>query len=496
VNQPRPALESPDATAEICADFAKLAPLAAVIPQWCDAGHAIGKAYQAACFVLDYALPKGRGHSFVPAAYRVRCAIDAVLVKRDDPKRVNNPDATTVAMLRALWIERQTQRDVAKRAGRDLKTIQERIKRALAALTAELGHAVQHFEPGQFAYLNEQPKPIDKSFKRPKPQLRTPPAEPARPLSRTGMRRRIDRLVPRYLAKGGQIRRFSSGLTHDWAQADAALHSPDRQTDAWQGAGYSIVVPKESLAGKPAPLEPQYEQLPAMPARRLPLKGKKYKDLSRLPGATSHASEVWGFLHGAGFNDARAKEEEADKKAVHELVEQLLDPDTRKRREEEGSDDLTPEEREVERRRKNELTPEQREVERHRELEKELLRGINDVPSETGETLAAGSTRSKRRRGLTTREWLESPKVKDEIRKRKIIERDKRDRAGKSYRASEVLEEVKHHRQLPSKPPEPMRLEDLKRVDFLKQDEKVKHARRKGHTLPSRNARQKGEDSI
>jgi hypothetical protein len=199
-----------------------------------------------------------------------------------------------------------------------------------------------------------------------------------------------------------------------------------------------------------------------MRARPLPVKGKQFKDLKRLPGATSHNSEVWCFLHGAGFNEARAKEEEKDREAAHEIVEQLLDPETRKRREEEGSDDLTPEEREAERRRKDNLTPEQRDAEEHRELEKELLRRINDVPSDTKDTLQASSVRSKRRRGLTTREWLELPKVKAETRKRKIIER------GHTKERVSLVRGRK--RQLPSKPPEPMRLEDLERVDILKRE--------------------------
>jgi hypothetical protein len=470
VNEPRPAIEPPDATPELCADFAKLAPLAAVIPQWCDAGHAIGKAYQAACFVLDYALPKGRGHSFVPAAYRVRCAIEAVLAERDQGKRLNNHDATTVALLHALWIERETQRDVAQRAGRHLSSVQERVRRALDALTAELGDAVHHFDPRQFAFLNEKPKPIDKSFKRPKPQPRTSSLK-----FEASTPEQVAKMVADYRAKSGQGQQAPPGLTHDWTQADAAIHSGER-SDKWEGAGFSIVVPKESGAGLPSPFA-RYEQLPAMPARKLPVKGKQFKDLKRLPGATSHSSEVWVFLHGAGFNDARAKEEEADKKAAHEIVEQLLDPETRKRREEEGSDDLTPEEREAERRRKNELTPEQREAEEHRELEKELLRRINDVPADAKDTLYVGSVRSKRRRGLTTQAWLELPEVKAETRKRKIIER------GHTKERVSLVRGRK--RQLPSKPPEPMRLEDLERVDILKRDESMKYGRRRRRDLPS-----------
>jgi hypothetical protein len=78
VNQTRPAIEPPDATPELCADFAKLAPVAALVPKWCDATHPIGKAYQAAVFILVYAVEHG-AYSYVPAAYRVHKAIEALL---------------------------------------------------------------------------------------------------------------------------------------------------------------------------------------------------------------------------------------------------------------------------------------------------------------------------------------------------------------------------------------------------------------------------------
>jgi hypothetical protein len=100
--------------AGLCADFANLAPLAATIPNWCSAGHPIGKAYQAATYVLEYAFPRGHGASLVPAAYRIREAVDVVLAKRDERRRRDYPDAPTdVFLLRALWIERRPVRAIA-----------------------------------------------------------------------------------------------------------------------------------------------------------------------------------------------------------------------------------------------------------------------------------------------------------------------------------------------------------------------------------------------
>jgi hypothetical protein len=146
VNQLRPALEPPDATPELCADFAKLAAVAALVPKYCNASHPIGKAYQASVFILTYAVKNG-SYTYVPAAYRVRNAIDAALAERDANRRRNDPSASTASLFRGLWIERQTQRDVAQRAGRNLRTVQERIQRALDALTVELEDALQHFDP-------------------------------------------------------------------------------------------------------------------------------------------------------------------------------------------------------------------------------------------------------------------------------------------------------------------------------------------------------------
>jgi hypothetical protein len=122
------------ATEELCADFAKLAELAAAMPDSCDADHPIGKAYQVAAYVMDFAFPRGHDASLVPAAYRVREAVDGVLAKRDERRRLDYPDASTDAFLiHALWIDRRSVGKIAKEVGRHLKTIQERIEGALAA---------------------------------------------------------------------------------------------------------------------------------------------------------------------------------------------------------------------------------------------------------------------------------------------------------------------------------------------------------------------------
>jgi hypothetical protein len=321
------------ATEELCADFAKLAELAGVIPDWCDANHPIGKAYQVAAYVLDIAFPRGHGASLVPAAYRVREAVDGVLAKRDERRRLNYPDAPTDAFLiHALWIDRRSVRKIAKEVGRHLTTTQERIEGALGALTTTLGYAARQFDPRHFAIPTEKTLPMGRSAvseKRPKPQPRAASAKTALPSSRS----EVDAMVAAYVAGGGQIRKAPKGRTRDYVDAKGVFHSG--KADPWHAAGASSSIWQETESseaarkGRKRPGKRQRAEAIGVPAKKLP--GKEIKDDARIGNAKSHSDEVWRFLFGfGGLDEGRDKEE----KETHELVEKFLDPETRERRSE------------------------------------------------------------------------------------------------------------------------------------------------------------------
>src|SRR5262249_43054908 len=116
-------------------------------------------------------------------------------------------------------------------------------------------------------------------------------------------------------------------------------------------------------------------------AKKLP---RTIGDDPRIAHARGHTDEVWRFLYGARFDEARTNQEKEDKNvASRELVEQFLDAETRERR---------------------------------RELEKELK-------TVDGGALEAGSGRLKRRLAILTKEFLKTNASKTEIKRRLIIER-------------------------------------------------------------------------
>jgi hypothetical protein len=397
---------------ELCADFSRLAELAATIAR-CDADHPIGRAYQAALHVLDDALRRGERHTYVPAAHRVRNAIDAVLARRDERRRQRYPDAPPDAVLfHAFWIERLSVLAIARRVGQSQPTIRERILGALDALVAELGDAARHFQPGHTA---KKPAAKGKAVKRPPIRPRAQPDKELKPSSPE----EVTTMVAAHLAAGGQIQRARPGRTRDHKSAAKILNTG---------------------RNKPG----------AVPAKKLP---RNIGDLARLPGAKGHASEVWTFLHGRSFSEMRTTEEKEDRAKTHELVEHFLDLETRRRREEAGTDDRR-EEAETDDRREEAETDDRRDEQK---LEKELM-------TVAGGTLSAESGRSKRRRWMLAEAWLNGPSAKREARRLAIRQRGRR-------QAPEVLAEVKHHR-LPSKPkPEPTRLEDLQQLKIVKRGE-------------------------
>ena len=155
--------------------------------------------------------------------------------------------------------------------------------------------------------------------------------------------------------------------------------------------------------------------------------GRSLRTFPRIGNAKSHPDEVWRYYFGARFDEGRHEEEKTDREEARELVEEFLDADTRERR---------------------------------KELEKQLL------PSVTGGLLATGSSRSKRKRALLTEAFLEGKK--DEIRRRKIIERGR-------DRAPWLLDLTKQRR--PPKPePERRGLRELERQahEFLKKHDRSK----------------------
>jgi hypothetical protein len=319
------------ATEELRADFAKLAPLAATIPKWCSADHPIGRAYQAAQYVLDVAFPRGHGAGLVPAAHRIKEAVDAVLAERDAHRRCGYPDAPTDAyLLRALWIERHSLRKIAKEIGRDEKTIRGRVGAALDALTATLPDISRQYGPPHFAILSEKWTPISrKSFQnRPKPQPRTVETKMAWPSSRA----EVAAMVDDYLAAGGEVQKAPTGLTRDHREARRvfrggwdAIRDPSftlgeqRHLHQYRSKRNTDYPPRQK--GRPAPTQTR-----GVPAKKLP---RTIKDLKRIGNAKSHSEEVWLALFGfGGFDEARAKEDKENR----ELVEEFLDPETRERR--------------------------------------------------------------------------------------------------------------------------------------------------------------------
>jgi hypothetical protein len=309
-------------------DFAKLAPLAATIPKWCNTDHPIGKAYQAADYVLRIAFPRGHGASLMPAAYRICEGVDAILAERDQRRRRGYPDSPTDAyLLRALWIERRSMRAIARETGRHRKRIQERIDAALTALTTRLGDISG---PRHFAILSEKSTPIGRKsvFQRPKPQPRADDTKSATPSSGA----EAATMVADYLAAGGQIYKAPTGLTRDHREARRVFRGG---RDVIRDPGFTLGEQKHlhqyrsrrstdypsRQKGRPEPT-----QVSGVPAKKLP---RTIKDLRRIGNAKSHSEEVWLSLFGfGGFDEARDKEEKENR----ELVEEFLDPETRERR--------------------------------------------------------------------------------------------------------------------------------------------------------------------
>jgi hypothetical protein len=344
-------------------DFAKLAPLAATIPKWCDADHPIGKAYQAADYVLRIAFPRGHGASLVPAAYRICEGIDAVLAERDQRRRRDYPDSPTDAyLLRALWIERRSMRAIARETGRHRKRLQERVDAALEALTTTLG------TPRHFAILSEKSTPIGRKsvFQRPKPQPRLGNTKSATPSSGA----EVATMVADYLAAGGQIHKAPTGLTRDHREAARVFRSGAKDrvlTDPSGKPGDQRHLRQYAQPRKGSGKHAKVTAPRGVPAQRLP---RAIKDLRRIGNAKSHPDEVWRFLFGFGGPEEKRDQEEKENR---ELVEEFLDPETRERR---------------------------------AELEPKL----NEQ-----------SSRGKRRRALLTQAFLKGKQ--GEIRRREIIER-------------------------------------------------------------------------
>ena len=267
----------------------------------------------------DRRVPRGHGYSYAPAAILVRDHIDAELAARDRRRRSAYPRAMPDAdILHALWIERCSIREVARRLDRDEKTIRDRARDAVASLEQTFPDIRGQSAPPHFQRNVQKPRSKGRSpvlERKPRPRPETTKSAPPTSCAE------LEQMVAAFVVAGGEIRKGPTGITRDHLEARAVFNlAKDTRRDDPSGTPGQQSHLRRRTGGAGAM---SHHEAIAVPAKRLP--GKAIKDDTRIGNARSHQEEVERLYRGHYFNELRYGERKADDREVDDLVEQFID---------------------------------------------------------------------------------------------------------------------------------------------------------------------------